>query len=180
MALDSKIKQSYWGSMVGKEIRKKYSSAVGATAPDFTALGLHARPVSLSSIISTNQYVLLDFWASWCVPCRKSFPEMRSIYQKHSSSGFEIVSITLDLDEDQWKRAVVEDSISQWKHIRIYEKVGDGIEDNSGSERISDKYYINGIPLQLLIDQNGAIIKRWTGFDRKGLKELSTLLDTSL
>ncbi|MBI5010626.1 MAG: AhpC/TSA family protein, partial [Bacteroidia bacterium] len=88
--LDITLKQSRYGKYIIEDIRKKENVCLGAQAPDFRATSLNDQIITLSQFKGEN-VVLLDFWASWCVPCRKSFPHLKTIYNIYHSKGLELV-----------------------------------------------------------------------------------------
>jgi thiol-disulfide isomerase/thioredoxin len=104
------------------------------------------KSVTLEAI--SPSVVLLDFWASWCYPCRAKHPELKKIYKKYSSKGFNIISISLDSNKDQWLKAIKEDSID-WVNA----------SDLKGyAGYIPSFYYLNYVPFNLLLDSTGRII----------------------
>jgi len=173
--LDPTVKASRWGKNIQKEIEKKSSSILGAKAPDFRIRDANGNYAQLSEI-NRGRYVLLDFWATWCVPCREAFPSMRKLYDDYGPLGFEIISISQDLDTSAWRKAIVTDSIDEWRHVLIAENLAETFKGITNDEDIIEKYYINGIPLQILINQEGIIIGRWTGQSVEQEEELRRLL----
>lgn len=94
------------------------------------------------------QYLLIDFWASWCGPCREENPNLRSLYKKYKSKGFEILGVSLDEDKKAWMRAIQKDSIP-WSQV----------SDLKGCDNAIAHYYsVTGIPFNLLVDNKGKII----------------------
>ncbi|MNE72996.1 Thiol-disulfide oxidoreductase ResA [compost metagenome] len=106
--------------------------------------------------------MLLDFWASWCAPCRKGNPHLISLYSKYKDKGLEIIGIS---DDDSnlaaWKKAVEQDKIGIWKHVlRGLKRTSKGYDK---SEDISEPYAIHSLPTKILVDKNGVIIGRYGG-----------------
>lgn len=108
------------------------------------------------------RYILLDFWASDCSPCRHTSPFLVEAYKEFHSKGLEIVSISLDSDEQSWKSAIEEDSLT-WINVTDF---------NDWNNTVALKYFIDGIPLLVIIDSNYKVIfydpqpadlKRWLG-----------------
>jgi len=94
--------------------------------------------------------VLLEFWASWCGPCRRENPNLVKTYENFSSKGFEIFAVSLDVDKDSWQKAIAKDGLN-WKHVN----------DLKGqSNEASLIYGVSGIPDNFLISANGEIIGR--------------------
>lgn len=120
--------------------------AVGQPAPDFTLNTPEGTPMSLSSL--KGKVVVIDFWASWCGPCRRENPHMVEIYNELSSKGVEFLGVSLDENKDKWLKAIEDDGLI-WKHV----------SDLKGWDSVAGKLYgINGIPATVLIDQNGNIV----------------------
>jgi thiol-disulfide isomerase/thioredoxin len=113
-----------------------------------------------------KKYVLIDFWASWCAPCREELPYIRELYKNYEKEGFEIISITQDKDLDAWKKAIIKEKINNWRHFSILEN----------NESIIKDYFVNGIPHKILIDKSGKIIGKWKGSGEKNKRELQLLL----
>ena len=97
-----------------------------------------------------GKLILVDFWASWCRPCRMENPNVKRVYEKYHSKGLEILSISLDTDKDAWKRAI-ENDLMNWNHM---------IDDRDPSKSVSAKYGVKGIPFTLLLDENYKIIAK--------------------
>jgi thiol-disulfide isomerase/thioredoxin len=112
-----------------------------------------------------GKVTLIDFWASWCAPCRKVNPELLKVYDEFKDNGFEILGISLDTDAEKWKNALRKDNLT-WENV---------IEKEGFNGEISAKYNITQIPSNYLIDQNGKIVAK--NVDMKTLKiQLYSLL----
>jgi peroxiredoxin len=122
--------------------------AVGRQAPDFTQNDTAGNPVSLSSF--RGKYVLLDFWASWCGPCRQENPAVVEAYHKYHDKGLEILGVSLDQKEKSWKDAIYQDHLT-WTHVSDLK-----YWDNA----LVKVYGIQGVPQNFLIDPNGKIVAR--------------------
>lgn len=157
---DKLVQTSTRGKMLMREIDGKKNSSTGKLAPLFVKKDINGNEINLSSY-RNNSYVLLDFWASWCVPCRKFTPTMQSFYKKYQSKGLEIISISWDSDEKAWKDAIKEDDMYKWKNVLANMYLP---KDNS----MRDKYAISSIPMLILIDKDGIIIGRYMAPNENG------------
>ena len=122
--------------------------AKGKEAPDFEEFLTDGKtPFKLSS--TRGKVVLLDFWASWCGPCRKENPNVVNMYKKYKDKGFTVVSVSLDNDKQKWLGAIQNDQLSWPNHV----------SDLGGwNSKVPKKYGVNSIPLTVLIDRDGKII----------------------
>ena len=115
-------------------------------APDFTLSTPEGKPISLSSL--KGKVVLIDFWASWCGPCRKENPNLVKLYEKYKDKGFTILSVSLDNDEAAWKKAIEADGLIWPNHV----------SDLKGWESTMTKVYgFNSIPHTVLVNKEGKI-----------------------
>lgn len=160
--MTEEIKNSELGKEIKKEVDGLRMGSPGARAYVFSSKELRGETLSLADY--KGKYVLIDFWASWCVPCRKGNPHLLSLYSKYKDKGFEIIGVS---DDDgnpaAWQKAVDKDGIGVWKHVLRGLKRVDGPEYYDKSESISDRYGIHSLPTKILIDPNGIIIGRYGG-----------------
>jgi thiol-disulfide isomerase/thioredoxin len=146
--LSPEMKNSSSGKELAALIEVGKRSMVGVSATDFSQPSPQGVSISLSSF--KGKYVLVDFWASWCGPCRAESPNLVKAYDKYKSRGFEIFSVSLDDKKDKWLKAVKDDGYT-------WPQVGDlkGWENE-----VSALYGISSIPFNFLVDPNGVIVAR--------------------
>lgn len=121
---------------------------VGGMAPEIALKTLEGKDLKLSSL--RGKIVLIDFWASWCGPCRRENPNVVNVYNKYRDKGFEILGVSLDDNADKWKAAIAKDGLT-WKHV----------SDLKGWQSIAAQTYkVNSIPFTVLLDKNGRIIAK--------------------
>lgn len=152
-----KVKESSYGKLVMTEISKRKIGVPGAMAADFNTVDIKGIKFSLADY--KGKYVLLDFWASWCVPCRKANPHLKELYTRYNAKGFEVVGVSDDdRDNAAWKKAVAQDQLP-WKHVLRGFKYNNGVPDRTND--INERYNISSLPTQILIDPTGKIIARY-------------------
>ncbi|WP_439184442.1 redoxin domain-containing protein [Carboxylicivirga taeanensis] len=122
------------------------ATEVGAEAPEFTLKSVEGEDVSLSDF--RGKYVLVDFWASWCQPCRQENPNVVKAYKAFNSKGFEVLSVSVDGNHEAWKKAIKEDGMT-WSHVIADEASG-----------VAQMYGIQSIPSTFLLDKEGKIVAK--------------------
>ncbi len=154
------IKKTSLGKAIQKELEGLKLGSPGSKAYVFGSKELRGNWLSLADY--KGKYVLVDFWASWCVPCRAGNPHLLALYKKYKAKGFEIIGISDDdSNPDAWKKAVEKDGIGVWKHVLRGLKY-DG-KDFDRTNDISEHFGIHTLPTKILIDPNGVIIGRYGG-----------------
>ena len=135
------------------------SGAVGSVASGFETKDINGKLLNLKQF--RGKYVLLDFWASWCIPCRKSNPHLIVLYHKYSAKGFDIIGVSDDDQRQaQWKNAVKQDSTNIWHQVlRGAAAITD--KDAANSNDLHQLYNIQSLPVKILIDPSGNIIGRY-------------------
>ena len=142
------IKTSVTGKYVSNKIEGAKAVAIGKNAPGFSQNSIDGKLVNLSDF--KGKYILLDFWASWCVPCRKEHPELLKIYNKYQSKNFEIISVSIDEDKNAWMNATLMDKIN-WTNLLDIK----GLENE-----VAVKYGVQAVPANFLINPTGVIIAK--------------------
>ncbi len=132
-----------------KAYQAEKKTSIGVQYTDFSCAAPNADTLVLSELIGTKDYVLVDFWASWCGPCRRSMPAMKEVYAEYGER-LEILGVSLDNDYDRWT-ACIADLALPWKHISDLQ--GWACEPAS-------LYGVCSIPATVLIDKNGVIVAR--------------------
>ncbi|MBY0346953.1 MAG: AhpC/TSA family protein [Hydrotalea flava] len=173
------VRKSAKWEYIFSEIKKKRNSYPFAFAPLFSTNTYDGKKLNLESYRGKS-FILLDFWASWCIPCRRSFPALKNLYKKYNEKGFEVIGISQDIDNDAWKKAIFSDSVFVWKHVLIAVDIRQTFSGKRNTNDIIEKYFINGIPVQILIDREGRIIKRWDGENPQNISELDSILNAKL
>jgi len=124
---------------------------IGMPYLDFTQKDVNGEDFTLSSVIGKSKVVILDFWASWCPDCRKENPGLVAIYNEFKDKGLDIVSVSLDLNEAAWKKAIADDNLSWKNHVSDLKGWGNAA---------ADMYTIAYIPQNIILDENGIIVKK--------------------
>ena len=136
--------------MLKERVAKLNSVAVGQIAPDFTMTDADGNPVRLSDIYSKNEYTLVDFWASWCGPCRRENPNVVAVYNGNKAKGFGVFGVSLDTDKEKWMKAIADDQLT-WPHV----------SDLKGwKNEAAALYAVSSIPANILLDKTGKIVGR--------------------
>jgi peroxiredoxin len=142
------LRDSREGRLLKNTLDATMLTGIGQPAPAFTQTNTEGKPVSLSSF--KGQYVLIDFWASWCGPCRVENPNVLKNYQRYHAKGFTILGVSLDSKKDQWTTAIDEDGLP-WTQV----------SDLKGwKNEVAVQYGVEGIPMNFLLDRNGTIVAK--------------------
>ncbi len=163
--LSPEVKKSYGGKQLAEKLIYSKNSRIGSLAPDFKGRDVNDNLLQLSSF-RNNKCVLLDFWASWCGPCREDFPFLKEIYFKYKDKGLEIISVSRDEKLDLWRNTIKTENVEKWKHFSIKEN----------KSAIEDIYAVTGIPVKILIDKDGNIIGRWIGSSVEIKAEIESMI----
>lgn len=139
--------ESMYSKRINEYLAENAKVEVGAPFIDFTLKTAEGEEVNLETVINSNRVVLVDFWASWCGPCRGENPFVKAAYEKYHADGFEIIGVSVDQDEEAWLKAVADDGMT-WIQVRDV--------DNTASK----DYMIQYIPSNFLYDGNGVMIAK--------------------
>jgi peroxiredoxin len=132
----------------GKRLEQISKTAIGQPAPEIALNSPEGKEIKLSSL--RGKYVLIDFWASWCGPCRKENPNMVRMYNRFKGKDFEIFGVSLDREKEQWLKAIKDDGLT-WTHVSDLQ---------FWQSSVVPLYRIQGIPMTVLLDKNGIIIDK--------------------
>ena len=143
-AFSKDIHQSYYLQKLIVRRANQLRVSIGKQAPAFTLKSVSREDVSLE--MYKGKFVLVDFWASWCGPCRAEIPNLKEIYKDYQSKGLQILSVSTDANEKAWLKAVDKEQML-WKQVR-------------DTKSVSDSYNITSIPAIFLLDPNGKIIDK--------------------
>lgn len=130
--------------------RNKAGTAVGRTYLNFELPDINDEKVIFSSFVNKNRYTLLQFWASWCAPCRMELPKITKLCGKYGKQGFAAVGVSLDADAGEWRNAVSSLGLS-WRQL---------CSPSGGSNEVAAAYGVDALPSNILINSKGTIIAR--------------------
>lgn len=148
------VQQSDYGKQIVEKIRLNQSVVKGSQAPAFTLTDVATgKNVSLSDY--AGRYLLLDFWGSWCGPCRASHPHLRTLYEKYKADGLAIVGVAADRDKKVILQAAAQDQLP-WTQLCMYEQ-------REGQQPIQKLYNVTAFPTKFLIDPQGVIVNIYVG-----------------
>jgi len=145
--LDEDLMKAYPNNSLVKDFHEQLKRlsflSVGSEVPDIVLKDIHGKEVKLSSL--KGKYVLIDFWASWCMPCRQELPNIRRLYEMYNKKGFEVFSVSIDKDKSKWESASKD---FPWANTF----------DDGG--KYAQMFQVASIPFTLLIDKEGKIMDK--------------------
>jgi thiol-disulfide isomerase/thioredoxin len=176
-SLNAHVKKMYAARKMKDQFVNEINSSNGHAASEFERTDINGKLVKLSSF--RGKYVLLDFWASWCAPCRAQTPRMKSLYKEYHSKGLSVIAISCDGKYDAWREAIKEDSTEFFTHILSFtEKDMDFLKHHDNSNEASfegelrKQFNLMPIPVYILIDPNGVIIGRYGATEKESIEML--------
>jgi peroxiredoxin len=155
-----RVQDSFLAQEAREELEARKRVSPGCVAPDFTLKDMDGKDVTLSSL--RGQLVLIDFWASWCIPCREGMPGLKSLYAEYHGKGLEIIGVANDTDEVAWKKAISQDG-TPWIHVK------DEFPERGRPAKVVSSYAVHQIPAFFLIDRDGRILGQ---YDHRQLQEI--------
>ena len=149
-AFDEPVKQSVYLKLVASMADAQKKTSIGQHYTDVSAPDRDGKELALSSVVGPGKYVLLDFWASWCPPCRAESPYMVAAYKEFAPKGFEIYAVSLDKTKEAWQKGIADLNLG-WKHVS---------ELKFWDSKAAEMYGVRSIPANILIGPDGTILAR--------------------
>lgn len=140
--------ESVYTKLINERVAILKSTQEGVPAPEFSQNDADGNPIALSSF--KGKYVLIDFWASWCGPCRAENPNVVAAFKKYNSKGFEVFGVSLDDNKEKWLEAIEKDGLT-WKQVSDLKGWGNAV---------AKQYGVQGIPHSILVDKEGVIVAK--------------------
>lgn len=147
---DETVGKSPWVQSIKEKIEISKRLGEGQPFPDIKLNAPDDQPVALSDYAGKGKYVMIDFWASWCRPCRMANPHVVKLYNQYKDKGFEIVGISLDRDKNEWTKAIADDGLTwpQMSDLKFWQSAA------------AKLYNVTSIPHTVLLDKDGKILAR--------------------
>lgn len=144
--LPAELRGAGFGKVISDYLDKAERIMAGKTAPDFTLPTLDGDSISMHAL--KGKVKIIDFWASWCAPCRREMPTLVKLYKQYQTKGLEILSVSIDDKKDKWKNAIFEDG-NTWKNV----------SDLKGAKSpVVALYGLKSIPFMVVVDENNKIV----------------------
>jgi peroxiredoxin len=152
-AFTPELQQSTYGELIKKNIDKRAVVAAGAQLPDFTVTDIDGKSISAADF--KGQYLLIDFWGSWCSWCRKASPKLVKIYNEYKGKNLCVLGLAWDKNHDSWKKAIKDDKLP-WTHANLYDHQG-----------VKDLFCISAFPTYVFASPEGVILANSSDFDKE-------------
>ncbi|MHA4893527.1 thioredoxin-like domain-containing protein [Pedobacter sp. PWIIR3] len=146
--LSTSMKETALGKELAERLAKVKGALMGAQFKDFASTTPEGKELTLKEVVGKNKYTLVDFWASWCGPCRKENPNVVKTFNAFKDKGFTVLSVSLDDDAAKWKAAIEKDGMP-WFHVSSLK---------GWKEPAAALYNIRAIPQNVLVDGNGKVV----------------------
>jgi thiol-disulfide isomerase/thioredoxin len=146
--LSDALKNSAEGKAFHEKIMASQSMQIGTVAKGFESTTPDGKKLALQDVVKTGKYTLIDFWASWCGPCRKENPNVVNAYNTYHDKGFNILSVSLDTKAESWKAAIAKDGMP-WNHVSSL---------LGWKEPAAELYGVHAIPQNVLLDSKGVVV----------------------
>jgi peroxiredoxin len=149
--VSDEMKETPMGKALKETLDQFKAAEVGSKAPEFSAPTPEGKEIALNDQL--GNVTIVDFWASWCKPCRVENPNLVETYKKYKDQGLNIISVSLDRpgQKDQWIEAIEEDNMGEWNHVSNLQFWNDPI---------AKKYRVSAIPATFILDENGMIVAK--------------------
>ncbi|SEW44642.1 TlpA disulfide reductase family protein [Chitinophaga arvensicola] len=144
------VKNTPLGKSFAARLEKAKQTVTGAVMPSFTSYDTSRNPIQLNDVVHHAKVTLVDFWASWCGPCRAENPNVVKAFNAFREKGFDIISVSLDDNADRWKAAIIKDGMP-WHHVSGLQK---------WEEPVAKYFGIEAIPDNFLLDEQGRVVAR--------------------
>lgn len=150
-SLSPQVREMSLAKSLDQNLKNMSRTDIGNKAPDFSAKTPEGEELALQDVL--GKVTLVDFWASWCKPCRVENPNIVNVYQKYHDQGFNIIQVSLDRpgQKDNWVNAIKEDNLGEWNHVSNL---------MFWQDPIAAQYGVRAIPAAFLLDENGTIIAK--------------------
>lgn len=148
--LAPEVKKLPLGVKMAKDLALAKKTNIGEVLPNFTSYDTLRNPLQLQEVVKKGKVTLVDFWASWCAPCRAENPNVVKAFKAFHDQGFNILSVSLDKNEASWKKAIATDGMP-WYHVSSLKYWG---------EPVAVQFGINGVPDNFLLDAEGKVVAR--------------------
>lgn len=162
--LTPKIKNTEEAKILHKRINAFYNSNIGEPVPEIGLKDISNNLISIKNF--TGKYVLIDFWASWCAPCIRDIPFLKTL-KKSNHSNLEVISISKDEDINAWESAISKYRMENFIHIST---------EQNHAKQFYLKYFVQAIPVKILVNPEGKIIGRWRGYNPNYHDEIEKLI----